>query len=1490
MKTLLLSFFIVISSIGFAQDFQWVNELTESSPDFSGSDPNAFEIVDVEVDANGYVYVLGNFRGSVDVSPGQSTLMLTSLGGIDLFIIKYNSQGDVQQTFVSANDGQLSGGTNTDEVAKDMVLSSDGYLYVTGYFEANYYFWGYYQESDVELESDCSHNMFVAKIGTGFYVEWAKEPFSCYADMDDEYISGEVITVKGTDQIFVGGHYYGYPSIVDGENFNSTDSKDDIFYAKIDDQGDYQWGKEIRSASDNQEYITGIAAASYLYVTGYFDEDASLDMNPGTGVSNITSSGDHDIFLGMYSISTGNFFSDTYVGSIGGTSDDYAISIDVDAYNNVYLSGYTGANVDLDIKSGTHLSSGGFIVKYNSYLSYTWNMSLGTVRGVAKIDADNQIVVHGRFRGTVDFNPLGVANNISSNSQYSSRYSTFMGKYSSNGALQMMKVLGGDKDMGYDISVGYHPETFNNVFLLGCSKASTDYVIYGRFEEIVDFDAGDGIAMASPTTYENGRYLAKYSHCYPTEITSLSNDQTLCEGSNLYLSTQATGNNLTYEWIIDGDPASGYHNIGDWTSSSLSHFSVSNINPSASGLTYECVVSSSCADPITSDVIDVTVERKPIINSSPGNVTQCEGENVTLTVSTLYATSHQWLVNDGSGSFQAISDDATYSGTQTAALTISNVSPAQSYYQYKCFVSGDCAPEIYSDPSTLIVNPNPNIQSNPSNIAVCVGNSATFSVSTNGSGLSYQWQSSSNGGASFTNIANGGAYSGAQTSTLTVSNVTSGFDNYEYRCIVSGTCGSDVTSNSAILTVNDLTVLSTQPVDKEECEYADISYSVNATGYNLNYRWQVNTGSGWNNLNNGGSYSNVTSPSLSISYLDVSLTGNQYRCLITSGCSANIYSDEADLTVSETPNITITSSEGTDLCDGETSALTISGGDASYTYQWRRNYSDLIGYNNNNLTINQSGAYSIYAENPTGCSSESDPITINVHSMPNATITVIGSSEFCEGGYAELIVPSGNGYSYQWYNNSSLVSGATSNSLITTESGNYHAVVNNTYSCESTSGTETIIVNPLPTVSLSPSNVEICQGEIGTITSNDNSDYIYQWKQNNLNISGENSNSLEVTENGMYNVYVMNSITGCSYTSAYVSTVVNALPNPEIQASGILTYCVDDQIDLTLSESYNHYLWNNSTSASSLTIDQAGTYSITVTDANGCQNFDEMIVTEELVPTPNICMVTVDTTVNKNLIIWENLPDVTGIASYNVYKLVNSSYQLLGNILYNDTTEFVDMTSEPSIHSDKYAIASVDSCGNIGSYSPYHQTMNLSIVDGSGDAVSLIWTKYIDEAGINNPTEYEIYRGVGELGYFASITGGLSDYNYNIPTTTGDERFIIIVQRPMGCSPLNNNNKTTGGPYYQSSSNIEDEGSINTGIKSITVENLSIYPNPMQDYTVIKSDKKIESLRLYSVTGELVKEIKNLNTNEFKLDRKALVKGTYILEINNSVHQKLMVE
>ncbi len=311
-----------------------------------------------------------------------------------------------------------------------------------------------------------------------------------------------------------------------------------------------------------------------------------------------------------------------------------------------------------------------------------------------------------------------------------------------------------------------------------------------------------------------------------------------------------------------------------------------------------------------------------------------------------------------------------------------------------------------------------------------------------------------------------------------------------------------------------------------------------------------------------------------------------------------------------------------------------------------------------------------------------------------------------------------------------------------------------------------------------------------------------------------------------------------------------------------------------------NYVWN-----------AAGTYLDTISNTNGCDSIMTITVSIAQNHPQDICMVTVDTTfnLNKNLIVWEKATS-DSIDHYNIYKeITTDNYQLQGSVNYADISEYVDNNSEPSVHADKYKISVVDVCNHESIKSPFHQTMNLSQSQGAQtNEVVLTWNKYIDESGAFTPASYKIYRGVDPYNMILenTITGGLSSYNYNVQNVVNGEHFMVTVDMPE-CNPSINH--ASGGPYYQSSSNLEDEGVIDN-INKLSSERINIFPNPMSDFTVIKSNKKIKSIRIYNIAGELLRNYDDLNINEFKINKRNLATGTYILEINKDFHQRLIVE
>ena len=96
------------------------------------------------------------------------------------------------------------------------------------------------------------------------------------------------------------------------------------------------------------------------------------------------------------------------------------------------------------------------------------------------------------------------------------------------------------------------------------------------------------------------------------------------------------------------------------------------------------------------------------------------------------------------------------------------------------------------------------ISTQPQDATVSAGDPATFAVVAvsrpTGATLSFQWQEDQGGGAGFADVTDAGVYSDATTATLAISDAT-GFDGYQYRCVVSCTGAADVTSDTATLTV-----------------------------------------------------------------------------------------------------------------------------------------------------------------------------------------------------------------------------------------------------------------------------------------------------------------------------------------------------------------------------------------------------------------------------------------------------------------------------------------------------------------------------------------------------------------------------------------------------------------------------------------------------------------------------------------------------------------
>jgi hypothetical protein len=249
----------------------------------------------------------------------------------------------------------------------------------------------------------------------------------------------------------------------------------------------FDWAKNFGGTSDETSYSIAADLLGNVFVTGSFDGTADFD--PGSGISELTSNGDLDIFVAKYD-PLGNFI---WAVNFGGSVDDEGLDLAVDSSGNVCVTGYFQENVDFQPGSGTtNLNNQGdydiFVVKLDGTGSLIWAKSMGgsdeEIGQSIFLDDQNNVYTTGHFAGTADFKPGGGSANLSSDGGTD----IFVSKLNSNGSYGWAKRMGGgSNDISYSIAL----DTFNNVY---CS---------GYFMGIADFDPGAGTAsLASSGSFE----------------------------------------------------------------------------------------------------------------------------------------------------------------------------------------------------------------------------------------------------------------------------------------------------------------------------------------------------------------------------------------------------------------------------------------------------------------------------------------------------------------------------------------------------------------------------------------------------------------------------------------------------------------------------------------------------------------------------------------------------------------------------------------------------------------------------------------------------------------------------------------------------------------------------------------------------------------------------------------------------------------------------
>ena len=288
------------------------------------------------------------------------------------------------------------------------------------------------------------------------------------------------------------------------------------------------------------------------------------------------------------------------------------------------------------------------------------------------------------------------------------------------------------------------------------------------------------------------------------------------------------------------------------------------------------------ASVVARNAVSTSNAAKPTITTQPKNVSVSVGQTATFKVTASGSgLTYQWYYQvPGESSWTKVANNGTSATYKLTAAARHNG------YTYTCKVSNS-AGQVWSGNAVLTVNgAKPAITTQPKNVSVSVGQTATFKVAASGSGLKYQWYYQAPGESSWTKVANNGTSASYSLTAAARHNA------YTYTCKVSNSAGQ-VWSGNAVLTVSSAKpTITTQPKNVSVNVGETATFTVAASGSGLKYQWyyQKPGSSTWTAVSTNG-----TSATYKLTAAERH-NGYTYTCKV-SNSAGQVWSGNAKLTV-----------------------------------------------------------------------------------------------------------------------------------------------------------------------------------------------------------------------------------------------------------------------------------------------------------------------------------------------------------------------------------------------------------------------------------------------------------------------------------------------------------------------------------------------------------------------------------------------------------------
>ncbi|MBL0046488.1 MAG: T9SS type A sorting domain-containing protein [Bacteroidetes bacterium] len=403
--------------------------------------------------------------------------------------------------------------------------------------------------------------------------------------------------------------------------------------------------------------------------------------------------------------------------------------------------------------------------------------------------------------------------------------------------------------------------------------------------------------------------------------------------------------------------------------------------------------------------------------------------------------------------------------------------------------------------------------------------------------------------------------------------------------------------------------------------------------------------------------------------------------------------------------------------------------------------------------------------------------------------------------------------------------------------------------------------------------------------------YTYSWTP-----SGGNGSSATGLSSGTYTVYMEDSVHAQTLATVFIPQPANLTGTLSLVSSS----CIINNGSALLTPSGGtppySYLWSSADTTSSINGIGPGIYTVQLGDSNACSTTLPFTIGVVTYPTaaPSICLTTVDSLSEHNLIVWEKDPLITYIDSFRIYRLDASNYNYVASVSYNQLSEYtdVDPTADPQANIRRYKLATVDVCGTVSSLSDFHTTILLTDFQNG----IFQYTPYdIQNQSATLVQQYLLQRLDSSTGIWTtintnpgSVTGTIIAPNYAAYSYSSYR--ILADLGSYICTPT-----ARASGITTSRSNIKNRALGGIKNDNLSEERVEMFPNPSKESVTILSDLNLHSVQVYDVLGrvavsKLDADSKEKNTT---LDISMLVHGVYTVICKGSdfeVRKKLVVE